>query len=303
VSAVHSVFSDRLFESLFVEITLDNSKILIGNVYRPNSGHPNLTQTEQFAQSLEIFSNIANQIANSNVPTRIVGDFNVDVLKYNSNPQVTEYVDLLFSFGLLQVITKPTRCTQNSATLIDHVITNAVCPNIESIIITSLISDHFPILHHCNTSKKISKPTIIKTRNFSDENIGRFNQALQRLDWSAVTECNDTQISYNYFSDSFLSLYDIYFPLIEKKLNPNFSKIEPWFTQGLLISRKTKLKLSKTASHIPTDENISSFKTYRNLYNRTVRAGKKFFIKKNWNLISQTLNVHGSLFDLLPICL
>jgi hypothetical protein len=215
---------------------------------------------------------------------------------------VTEYVDLLFSFGLLQVITKPTRCTQNSATLIDHVITNAVGPYIESIIITSLISDHFPILHHCNTSKKISKPTIIKTRNFSDENIGRFNQALQRLDWSAVTECNDTQISYNYFSDSFLSLYDIYFPLIEKKLNPNFSKIEPWFTQGLLISRKTKLKLSKTASHIPTDENISSFKIYRNLYNRTVRAGKKLFyqkelelnqsnLKRTWELIRSAANM------------
>jgi hypothetical protein len=87
---------------------------------------------------------------------------------------------------------KPTRRIQNSATLIDHVITNSVCPNIESIIITSLISDHFPILHHCNTSKKNSKPTIINSRNFSEENIVRFNQALQSLEWSAVIECNDT---------------------------------------------------------------------------------------------------------------
>jgi hypothetical protein len=67
-------------------------------VYRPNSGHPNLTQSEQFSQSLEIFSNIANQLSTSKIPVRIVGDFNLDVLKYNSNPQVTEYVDLLILF-------------------------------------------------------------------------------------------------------------------------------------------------------------------------------------------------------------
>ena len=183
VSPLHSVFADRLFESLFVEITLNNSKFLVGNVYRPNAGHPTLTQNEQFAQSLEIFSNIANTISNSKTPTRIVGDLNIDVLKYNSNPQVTEYIDLLFSFGLLQVITKPTRCTKNSATLIDHVITNSVCSDISSYIVTSLISDHFPILHHCNTSKKAYKPSTVKTRNFSEENVNRFNQALTNLDW------------------------------------------------------------------------------------------------------------------------
>jgi hypothetical protein len=75
---------------------------------------------------------------------------------------VTEYVDLLFSFGLLQVITKPTRCTQNSATWIDHVITNSMCPNIESIIVTSLISDHFPIIHHCNSPKKSPSQQLLK---------------------------------------------------------------------------------------------------------------------------------------------
>jgi hypothetical protein len=47
----------------------------------PNSVNPTLTQTEKFAQFLEIFSNIDNQIASLNIPSRIVGDFNVDVHK------------------------------------------------------------------------------------------------------------------------------------------------------------------------------------------------------------------------------
>jgi hypothetical protein len=51
-------------------------------------------------------------------------DFNLDVLKYQSCNLSRTYIDLLFSLGLLQVITKPTRCKPNSATLIDHVCTN-----------------------------------------------------------------------------------------------------------------------------------------------------------------------------------
>jgi hypothetical protein len=60
--------------------------------------------------------------------------------------------------------------------------------------------------------------------------------------------------------------------------------------------------LSKIASHSPTVENISSFKNYRNLYNRTVRAGKKLFyqkelelnqsnLKRTWELIRTAANM------------
>ena len=161
MSPIHSVFADRLFESIFVEVSLSNSKLLVGSVYRPNSGHPTLTQSEQFSQSLEILANIASQISTSNIPTRILGDFNIDVLKYNTSTQVSEYIDLLFSFGFLQLVTKPTRCSHNSATLIDHIISNTIGSNSESLILTSLISDNFPIIHHCNSQKKFSKTKIL----------------------------------------------------------------------------------------------------------------------------------------------
>ncbi len=49
VSNVYSVFYDRLFESLFVELVINLSKLLVGSVYRPNVNHPNLTQTDQLA--------------------------------------------------------------------------------------------------------------------------------------------------------------------------------------------------------------------------------------------------------------
>ncbi len=66
-------------------------------------------------------------------------------------PAVQDYVDLLFSLGLLQIITRPTRCSANSATLIDHAILNPKSAACESAIITSKISDHFPIIYICDT--------------------------------------------------------------------------------------------------------------------------------------------------------
>ena len=64
--------------------------------------------------------------------------------------------------------------------------------------------------------------------------------------------------------------------------NKNIDKIEPWFTNGLLISRKTKFKLSSIHSRNPTPENKQKFNSYRNLYNRLLRTAKNLIL--TWNL-------------------
>jgi len=121
----HSTFVDRIFESIFIELILkNNTKIIIGSVYRPNTPHPNLSSTDQFSNFLDILSNTSNSLNDLNVSTYICGDFNLDVLKYSEISKVCDYVDIMFSFGFLQIITKPTRCTSNSATLIDHIFSN-----------------------------------------------------------------------------------------------------------------------------------------------------------------------------------
>ena len=53
---------------------------------------------------------------------------------------------------MLQVVTKPTRCTVTTATLIDHVILNVNSRKFETIILTSLLSDNFPLFHFLNFS-------------------------------------------------------------------------------------------------------------------------------------------------------
>lgn len=50
----------------------------------------------------------------------VFSDFNIDLLKFNDNT-VQELCNVMYSFSLFPMITKPTRTTETTATLIDHI--------------------------------------------------------------------------------------------------------------------------------------------------------------------------------------
>ncbi len=204
---------------------------------------------------------------------------------------------MIFSSGFLQLIMKPTRCTSNTATLIDHIITNCNNKKLVSGILTLKISDHFPIFFSSAKPKPLVPPKFITVRDFSNVNVNNFKNDLSALSWNDVYSCEDVQESFNNFSSTFNTLYNLRFPSRQIKFNKNFHKIEKWMTKGLLISRLNKIKLCKIAIKHPTAQNIQKFKTYRNLYNTVLRACKKAFfenqllkyqsnMKKTWELIN-----------------
>jgi exonuclease III len=99
-----SLFMEYIIESVVVEIVLENKKkIAVVSLYRPATPHPNRTQKDQMEQFLELFTNLVNDLQNSYSDLYIFGNVNIDVLKYDSVPALQDYVDLLFSLGLLQI--------------------------------------------------------------------------------------------------------------------------------------------------------------------------------------------------------
>ncbi len=72
-------------------------------------------------------------------------------------------------------------------------------------------------------------------------------------------------------------------------------------SSGLLVSRLQKFALSSKYSKDPSEVNKSTFCTYRNIYNKLVRAAKKLYfdrefkkhqsnLKKTWDLIKFAIN-------------
>lgn len=58
-----------------------------------------------------------------------MGDFNIDMLKMNQTSSPANFIQQLFSYSFYPLITKPTRITEKSATLIDNILTNRLSDN------------------------------------------------------------------------------------------------------------------------------------------------------------------------------
>ena len=76
------------------------------------------------------------------------GDFNMNVLlDYEYNGKVKSFFDLMYQRNLIPTINKPTRVGHNSATAIDHIITDYVLIwAFKTAFLKTDLADHFPIV-------------------------------------------------------------------------------------------------------------------------------------------------------------
>ena len=83
----------------------------------------------------------------------------------------------MFSNGFAPLINKPTRISQNNATLLDHIWSNSlVSMKINCGIVTHCISNHLPVIM-CTSISKIFHQNVQQCRHFSDQNVSLFSKA------------------------------------------------------------------------------------------------------------------------------
>ena len=167
--------NSEAIESLSIEISNKKASNLIFNaIYRPPTG--DIKIFEQFCK--DIFSKNQNM-----KHMMFAGDFNMNVLDYEYNGKVKSFFDLMYQRNLIPTINKPTRVGKNSATAIDHIITDCVLTcDFKTAILKTDLTDHFPIviaLKNDGPSHQHSKTTKHKyKRSYNEENIKAFNHRL-----------------------------------------------------------------------------------------------------------------------------
>ena len=289
-----NVFND-LIECVFIEVDnhhdTKSKNVIVGNVYRP----PN-TNMELFNNHLTL---ILNKLKTEKKPTRIMGDFNIDLLKVDDHPASSEFVDIIFSHSLIPLITKPTRITSSSATLIDNIFATIPDSDSQSFqgILCSDISDHYSVFFIDYTTKlSISEP-VYTSRNFSQANIDQFNTKLQEYDWVPGLLSDDPQISFSHFHKTFSNLYDLCFPV--RKTHCNYKNKMPWLSSGLKKSIKIKNNLYLRSIRSPCYE--SEYKDYKSKLTRLLRYSEREYhqnlltkhksnLRKSWQIIKQVIN-------------
>ena len=59
----------------------------------------------------------------------LAGDFKINVMNFEQNQKFQHFVNLIFQFGLVPTINKPTRVSNTTISEIDHLITNSINKN------------------------------------------------------------------------------------------------------------------------------------------------------------------------------
>ena len=82
----------------------------------------------------------------------LIRDFNINFVDFDKI-KVQSFVNLMFRFGLISTINKPTSVTRHTAIAIDDVFRHTIMDNIEikTAIVMTDISDHVPIIFATKT--------------------------------------------------------------------------------------------------------------------------------------------------------
>ena len=113
----------------------------------------------------------------------ITGDFNYNLFNIQHHEETNHFYNIMTSNSFRTITTKPTRITDNSSTLIDHIWINDMSPSkIESKIVITDITDHLPIFYIKYAETKAQGYTKVNYRPLTDNNIAKFKDKIQNLD-------------------------------------------------------------------------------------------------------------------------
>ena len=173
----------------------------------------------------------------------ITGDFNYDLIKYESHKQTNDFYDLISSYSYRPLILQPTRVTYKSNTLIDNIFVNDLGCNSEGGNITSGISDHFLQFSICDIFGKLpnkEKGHKFK-RNYRNFKQAEFLEELNNLDWSDVmNEEFDINTSFENFYSKIESLLNVMAPVKKQTKREKRLGQRPWITKGILKSMEIR---------------------------------------------------------------
>ena len=185
----------RFAESVWIEVTTQNKKnILIGSIYSSPIGR----NTTEFIEDL---NKILETINTKKQDAIILGDLNIDMFTLKEE---NLYYTALLSNYFHSLIRFPTRTTNTSETLIDHIISNIEClkePALAGIIINN-ISDHYttyasiPLIDSLEKESTENRGKVFTFKNFSRE---RAAQELAETDWNFITSQTSVDQAYTDF--------------------------------------------------------------------------------------------------------
>lgn len=279
----------RQAESLWIELPLSaTDTVVIGCIYSSPTNRDLNDFIESMDKALEKLNNERKKVI-------IVGDMNIDLFQIRTTHP---YHQMILANGYQNVIMFPTRCTNNTKTLIDHILTNIneTAEPISAGCIFNDISDHY--------STYIRIPQIPEVRNttnkmkrfcFKNYTAERVVAAINNTDWSLVTQEEDPDTAYLALAERIKQIQEEHIPIVE--FTPETIYKQPYMTNGLRKAQKHRYKLYRKYRKDPTNQmKEREYKRYRNMLCRVQKQAEQEYYQ---NLLNEATNDQGKTWHLI----
>ena len=262
-------------ETLFLNINKNNKHFTLGVIYRP----PN-SDSQLFFDKIDAIISSLN--LNNSKDCIICGDFNFNMLNYVNCNNTLKFMNLMNSVSLIPIISKPSRITHNSATLIDNIFTNQPI-DFNAGLFTCDFSDHLPLFFNirnffinpdCHSSREI------KYRLINDQTLNQLADHLSNFDFSSVLDSNCIDSSIHLFDEILLKSYNEFCPIITKKIKIKDIK-KPWINKDIkkIINKRSNLYILLNSKKISRE----SYARYRNFVTSQIRLAKKKYFEDKFS--------------------
>ena len=257
-----SVIEDD-YETIWIEINNHKSKnLLCCCLYRHAS-----SDITNFNNHI---SSILQKVQKENKSLIIMGDFNINLVNYDSHPETNDFINLMVSHYLLHHILHPTRVTDHSATIIDNIFFNTLEFDTPSGNLLTKISDHFPQFLVIKNVAVACKNCSLFQYDYSKFSEHLFLEDFKKLPWEDILNNQNSNINVK-FDRFYEKIYStvIHHPPLKKVYKKQLKlRSKPWVTPHIqkLIKHRDKLLRKLKKSHS---------KTLRKFRNRVVSENRK----------------------------
>ena len=228
-------------EALPIKIKLPKCKPFVAITwYRP----------EGVVEVFKKFETLISRIDTTNLECILMGDSNCHFIRPNNGTRHLK--DLFDTYSLTQIIDEPTRTTQDTKTLIDHIATNRPELASDSGVIPCGISDH-DIVYMVRKTKlpKVKlQPKTLTTRNFKNFDLVQFRAEVDNIPFDTIRDVSsDVNELWQTWLDVFLAILNKHSPTVTLKIR---GKTAPYMTSEIrkMIRQRDflKAKANKTGS-------------------------------------------------------
>ena len=189
---------------------------------------------------------------------------------------------------LSQLISKPTRISSGSVSLIDVIITATSQLFSKTGVLRNSLSDHFPIFGVIPFMKHYSKHRVIATRKWNEEKVLASQNDVKNVPWDDVERQSSIDgVVVETWSEFFTVSLNKHFSVKKKRLR---QRTHPWINGSILKLMRQRDNFHKKAHKTGDDAHWSTYRMLRNQVTYNLRKYRRDYFK---NKLEQNKNPKG----------